>query len=259
MADHQANVPFWLSSLSCFSFPTIHLVLVVLFCTCKYLPWNKPWNATIEMCSGTAALPWYTLFTRAHVNSGFTHKAKFEGSVHGVVVHASTYEFSWALREDSRSMCSSAAGSVFTYKKQRNIVYYCVLHASTRSYISAFVFSCHFLFLRHWCVAFCSTHYCPRPWAFDGWQMKLCTWDEATTSSLLMFFHLLRTTLELNNDGGIGDLFVVLRHLCKQKALRRKLCPGVDHDANLIGKNEQKEQWQLQASKLDNGVVQAVL
>ena len=104
-----------------------------------------------------------TLFTRAHVNSGFTHKAKFEGSVHGVVVHASTYEFSWALREDSRSMCSSAAGSVFTYKKQRNIVYYCVLHASTRSYISAFVFSCHFLFLRHWCVAFCSTHYCPRP------------------------------------------------------------------------------------------------
>ena len=57
-----------------------------------------------------------------------------------------------------------------------------------------------------------------------------------------MFFHLLRTTLELNNDGGIGDLFVVLRHLCKQKALRRKLCPGVDHDANLIGKNEQKEQ-----------------
>ena len=60
-----------------------------------------------------------------------------------------------------------------------------------------------------------------------------------------MLFHL-RTTLELNNDGGIGDLFVVLRHLM-QKALPSKLsklCPGKS---------------QMLASKLDNGVVQAVL
>ena len=83
--------------------------------------------------------------------------------------------------------------------------------------------------------------------------MKLCTWSD--NFKFAHVFHLLRTTLELNNDGGIGDLFVVLRHLCKQKALRRKLCPGVDHDANLIGKNEQneqKEQWQLGKSQVSD-------